>query len=182
MNKEIEILENDGVILTPTDTTFGLSALAFNQEAVNKVNEIKQRPIEKKFILLVDNAARLQRYVEVPDLAWDIMDLSEKPVTIVYDTILDLPPHLLSEDGTVAIRMIQIPFLQKIIQKVKQPLVSTSANLTGESAPQNFSDINPAITQNVDYIMPECKDFKPFYISSSIIALKSDYEVKVIRE
>ena len=182
MEKIIEVLNHSGVILTPTDTTFGLSCLAFDQQACEKINQIKQRPENKNYVLLVDSDARLQRYVNVPDLAWDIIDLSEKPVTIVYDDVIDLPTHLLSPVGTVAIRVVQHPLIQKIIQKIKQPLVSTSANISGEKVPDKFTSINPEIMNAVDYIMPETESFKPAFDGSSIIQISSDGRVKVIRE
>lgn len=182
MQNIIQTLENGGVILMPTDTTFGLSCLAFNPEAVAKVNQIKNRPANKNFVLIVDNEARLQQYVEVPDLAWDIIDLSEKPVTIVYDNIKELPSHLISPDGTVAIRLVKIPVVQKIIQKVKQPLVSTSANISGEEVPRSFKQISPDILESVDAIMTEAASFIPQFSGSSIIQISIDGRVKVIRE
>uniref|UniRef100_UPI0039A751C1 L-threonylcarbamoyladenylate synthase n=1 Tax=Ornithobacterium rhinotracheale TaxID=28251 RepID=UPI0039A751C1 len=179
--KVATILQEGGVILTHTDTTFGLSCLVSNQAAIDKVFEIKQRPKNKSFILLVDNPARLQQVVEVPELAWDIMDLSEKPVSIVYDKILSLPTYAQSPDGTVAIRMVKESTLQKIIGKVREPIVSTSVNISGEAAPETYAQINPQIIEKVDYILPEVKDFVPKYTSSSIIKLGIDGQVKVIR-
>ncbi|MGP2570641.1 L-threonylcarbamoyladenylate synthase [Ornithobacterium rhinotracheale] len=179
--KVAEILQDGGVILTHTDTTFGLSCLVSNQAAIDKIFEIKQRPKNKSFILLVDNPARLQQVVEVPELAWDLMDLSEKPVSIVYDKILSLPKYVLAPDGSVAIRMAKDPVLQRIIGKVREPLISTSVNISGEAAPETFSQINPEILEKVDYILPEAKDFVPKFTSSSIIKLGIDGQVKVIR-
>lgn len=181
MQKAVEILQNSGVILTPTDTTFGLSCLAFDKEAITQLNALKNRPNDKNYLLLVDNEARLQRYVEVPDLAWDIIDLSEKPITIIYEKILDLPTHLLSEQGTIAIRLVKEPLLQKLIQKVKQPLISTSANIAGEPAPHTYQEISPQILENVDYIMPEVEQFVPKFPSSSLIQVTHDQQVKVLR-
>lgn len=182
MEKAIQTLQNSGVILTPTETTFGLSCLSSDIKAIEKVNRIKNRPINKNFILLVDNEARLQRYVEVPDLAWDIIDLSEKPVSIVYDKILDLPQHLISPEGTVAIRLTTDKGLKKIIGKLREPIVSTSANFAGEKTPSSFQDISPQILEQVDYILPEAKTFVPIHKGSSIIQLGVEGEVKVIRE
>ena len=181
MQKAVEILQNSGVILTPTDTTFGLSCLAFDTIAVDKINQIKLRPNNKTYILLVENEGQLQRYVEVPDLAWDLMDLSEKPISIIYDRILDLPAHLISPDQTIAIRVVSHPLLQKIIQKVKQPLISTSANIAGTPAPKSFGEISNEILNQVDYILPESRDFKILYESSSLIQIGHDHKIKVIR-
>ncbi|MDO5655198.1 MAG: L-threonylcarbamoyladenylate synthase [Flavobacteriaceae bacterium] len=182
MQKIIETLQNAGVILTPTDTTFGLSCLAFDPEACNKINQIKQRPENKNFVLLVDSEARLQKYVDVPDLAWDIIDLSEKPVTIVYDKIVNIPAHLISPQNTIAIRVVKLPLLQQIIQKVNQPLVSTSANISGEKVPKDFDEIHPKILNEVDLILPESQTFKPQFEASSIIQISHDGRVKVLRE
>ncbi|MGI9526491.1 MAG: L-threonylcarbamoyladenylate synthase [Weeksellaceae bacterium] len=175
------ILENSGVILTPTDTTFGLSCLATDEQAAEKINQIKHRSKDKNFILLVDSDARLQKMVDVPDLAWDIMDLSEKPVTIIYDKIIDVPDFLLSPEGTIGIRVIDYLPLKKIIQKTKTPLISTSANLSGDKPPHHYQDINPTIIASVDYIMPEVEGFTPTYEASSIIEIKHDGQIKVIR-
>ena len=181
IQKAVEVLQNSGVILTHTDTTFGLSCLSSNKEAIDKVFEIKQRPKNKSFILLVDNPARLQRIVEVPDLAWDIIDLSEKPTTIIYDKILELPKHVLAEDGSIGIRMINDRVLQTIIGRVKEPLISTSVNISGEKSPNSYDEINPEILNKVDFILPEAKNFTPKFTGSSIIKLGIDGLVKVIR-
>lgn len=182
MDKTVEILNNSGIILTPTDTTFGLSCLAFDKTACEKINRIKNRPENKNFVLLVASDAQLQKYVEVPDLAWDIMDLSEKPVTIIYDKLTGLPDHLISPEGTIAIRVTKYPLLQKIIQKIKQPLVSTSANLSGENVPSGFNEISQKIISRVDHILPETEHFIPEFDGSSIIQITQDARVKVIRE
>lgn len=181
VEKAVQILQEEGVILTPTDTTFGLSCLTSSKKAIDKIFEIKQRPKNKSFILLVDNSARLERVVKVPDLAWDIIDLSEKPVTIIYDKVLDLPAHALAPDGTVGIRLVKDPMLVKIIQRIKQPLVSTSVNLSGASTPQRFEEIDADLLKKVDYILPEAEHFIPNFLGSSIIKLNMDGQVKVIR-
>lgn len=182
MDKIISSLQNSGVLLTPTATTFGLSCLSSDKNAIAKINRLKGRSPDKKFILLVDNEARLQRYVEVPDLAWDIIDISEKPTTIVYDKILELPPHLISEDGSVAIRLTQNPILKRIIGKVREPIVSTSANLAGEPTPHSFDEISPKILEAVDCILDEARSFVPKYKASSLIKISKDNRIKVLRE
>lgn len=182
MEKSLEILKKSGVILTPTDTTFGLSCLASDIKAIQRINKIKQRPEHKNYILLVATEAQLQELVEVPDLAWDIIDLSEKPVTIVYDNILNLPKHLISERNTIAIRLIKSSVLQKLIQKLREPLISTSVNVAGTKTPKTFSEISPKIIEQIDYIIPETEKFQPKFSASSIIEISSDAQVKVIRE
>lgn len=177
-----EILKNDGVILTPTDTTFGLSCLITSPKALDKIVALKQRPQDKGFIILVDNAARLQQMVDVPELAWDLIDLSEKPITIVYDQILNVPDYLLNDDGTIAIRLINYAPLQKLIAQTKTPLISTSANISGQPAPQTLEQVDTNIREGVDYITEDSYTFRPAFQHSSIIQLSMDGSVKVIRE
>lgn len=178
----VEILKQSGILLHPTDTTFGIGCDAKNVEAIRKIFKIKNRPDSKSLIILVDSNRRLQEIVDVPDLAWDIMDLSEKPLTIIYDNPRNLPRELISEDNTIGIRLTKDPLCKKIIGQLNAPLVSTSANISGEPAPQSFEEINQKIKEGVDYIFSECESFVPHYKASSIIKLSADGRVKVIRE
>lgn len=170
------------VFLYPTDTTFGIGCDAKNVEAIQKIFNIKNRPDSKSMIILVDSNQRLQQLVDVPELAWDIMDLSEKPVTIIYDNPRNLPKNLVAEDNTIAIRLTKDSFCRKLISKMNAPLVSTSANISGEPTPDSFEEISSLIKEGVDYIFPECETFIPKYTASSIIKLSADGKVKVIRE
>lgn len=173
---------SDKTFLYPTDTTFGIGCAATNVEAVRKIFKIKNRPDSKSLIILVENEARLQKIVDVPDLAWDIMDLSEKPVTIVYENPRNLPGELIAEDNTIAIRLTKDLFCKKLISKINSPLVSTSANVSGEPSPNSFAEISQKIKNEVDYIFPECETFVPKFTGSSIIKLSADGRVEVIRE
>lgn len=173
---------SDKTFLYPTDTTFGIGCAATNVEAVRKIFKIKNRPDSKSLIILVENEARLQKIVDVPDLAWDIMDLSEKPVTIVHENPRNLPRELIAEDNTIAIRLTKDLFCKKLISKINSPLVSTSANVSGEPSPNSFAEISPKIKDEVDYIFPECETFVPKFTGSSIIKLSADGRVEVIRE
>lgn len=175
-------IKKGATILYPTDTTFGLGCDATNVEAIQKIFKIKNRPDSKSLIILVDSNQRLQQIVDVPDLAWDIMDFSEKPVTIIYDKPKNLPKELISEDNTIAIRLTKDMFCKKIISKINAPLVSTSANISGEPTPNSFAEISQKIKEEVDYIFPECENFVPKFTGSSIIKLSADGVVKVIRE
>lgn len=181
-NEVVENIKNGGTILYPTDTTFGLGCDANNAEAIQKIYKIKNRPDSKSLIILVENQRRLQQIVDVPDLAWDIIDFSEKPVTIIYDNPRNLPEELIAEDNTVAIRLTNDGFCKRLISKINAPLISTSANISGEASPNVFADISPKIKDEVDYIFPECESFIPKFTASSIIKLSSDGIVKVIRE
>uniref|UniRef100_UPI0025E58167 L-threonylcarbamoyladenylate synthase n=1 Tax=uncultured Chryseobacterium sp. TaxID=259322 RepID=UPI0025E58167 len=143
MNNIINILKSGGTILYPTDTIWGIGCDATNIEAVNKIFEIKKREKNKSMIILVESEKRLQDLVDVPEMAWEIIDLSEKPVTIVYENPRGLPKELLAEDGSIGIRRVKNDFCKKLITKLNRPLISTSANFSGEKSPLKFSDISP---------------------------------------
>lgn len=170
------------IFLYPTDTTFGIGCNANDVESIRRIFDLKKRAESKSLIILVDTPARLQSIVDVPELAWDIMDLSEKPVTIVYDDPKNLPQELIAEDGTIAIRLTDDLGCKKIIGKLKAPIVSTSANISGEPTPNSFEEISEEIKNGVDYIFPETKTFRPKFSGSSVIKLSKDGVVKVLRE
>ncbi len=138
MEKSLEMLKNGGVILYPTDTIWGIGCDATNVEAINKIFEIKKREKTKSMIILVENERRLQDLVDVPEMAWQIIDLSEKPVTIVYENPKNLPKEILAEDGSIGIRLVKDDFCRKLISKLNKPLVSTSANFNGDKSPLKF--------------------------------------------
>ncbi len=182
IQKCLEVLQSGGLIVYPTDTVWGIGCAADNAKAVSRIYELKQRPDSKSMICLVANDAMLERHVDnVPDLAYDIMDLSEKPVTIIYDNPKGIASNLIAGDNTLAIRVPRDPFCKNLISRLKIPLVSTSANLAGNPTPRSFSEIDAAILKGVDYVVNlhrEGTQASP----SSIIKLASDGSVKVIRE
>ena len=178
----IKILKQGGTILYPTDTTFGLGCDATNAEAVKKIYQIKNRQDSKSLIVLVENNKRLQQLVEVSELAWDLIALAEKPLTIIYDNPKNLPKELIAEDNTIAIRLTKDDFCKRLISKLNAPLVSTAANVSGEKTPLSFNTISSKIKNEVDYIFPECEKFIPKYDASTIIKLSANGLVKVIRE
>lgn len=182
MEKIIEVLKSGGTILYPTDTIWGIGCDATNVEAISKVFEIKKREKTKSLIILVESEKRLQDLVEVPEMAWEIIDLSEKPVTIVYDNPKGLPKELLAEDGSIGIRLVKDDFCKKLIQKLNKPLASTSANFSGEKSPMKFSDINPEIIDLVDFAVEENREKVSEYSGSSVIRIWNDNRIKVIRE
>ncbi len=182
MQNLIDTLKAGGTILYPTDTIWGIGCDATNVEAIEKIFEIKKREKTKSVIILVESEKRLQDLVEVPEMAWDIMDLSEKPVTIVYDSPKGLPKELLAADGSIGIRLVKDPYLKKLIGKLNQPLVSTSANLSGEKSPMKFSDISSEIINSVDAVAEENHDKVSEYSGSSVIRMWTDGRVKVLRE
>lgn len=182
MEKALEILKSGGTILYPTDTIWGIGCDATNPEAVQKIFEIKKRDPQKSMIILVESEKRLQDLVEVPEMAWEIIDLSEKPVTLVYDAPKGLPKEILAEDGSIGIRLVKDEYCKKLIQKLNKPLVSTSANFSGEKSPMKFSDINPEIISVVDFAIEENRDKISEYSGSSVIRIWKDNRIKILRE
>lgn len=182
MENIIQILKSGGTILYPTDTIWGIGCDATNIDAINKIFEIKKREKNKSMIILVENEKRLQDLVDVPEMAWEIIDLSEKPVTIVYENPRGLPKELLAEDGSVGIRLVKNDFCKKLITKLNKPLVSTSANFSGEKSPLKFSDISQEMIDLVDYAVEENREVVSKYSGSSVIKIWSDNRIKVLRE
>ena len=182
MEQLIETLKSGGTILYPTDTIWGIGCDATNIDAINKIFEIKNREKNKSMIILVESAKRLQDLVEVPEMAWEIMDLSEKPVTLIYDNPKGLPKEILAEDGSIGIRLVDDLFLKKIITKLNKPLVSTSANFSGEKSPMKFSDISKELVNAVDFVAEENHDIISEFSGSSVIRIWNDGRIKVLRE
>ena len=180
----VETMRRGGVILYPTDTVWGIGCDATNVEAVKRVYAIKQRDDFKALICLVDSDARLQRYFRhIPDVAWQLLDsLDEvKPTTLVLDGAINLAENLIAEDGSIGIRITNEPFSKELCYRFQKAIVSTSANISGEPAAQNYCDIDPRILEAVDYVCwSRRQEHKP-HTPSSIIKLKENGEVKVIR-
>ena len=187
----VEVLRKGGVILYPTDTVWGIGCDATNAEAVKRVYDIKQRDDSKAMICLVDSDARLQRYVRnVPDVAWQLIDsLKTQMVRRVssprpsFSTVLSIwRPNLIADDGSIALRITQEPFSKELCYRFQKALVSTSANISGEPAAQNYSDIDPRIIEQVDYVCwSRRQEHKP-HQPSSIIRLRQNGEVEIIRK
>ena len=182
MEKIIQTLKSGETILYPTDTIWGIGCDATNVEAIKKIFEIKKREKSKSMIILVESEKRLQDLVDVPEMAWEIMDFSEKPVTLIYDNPKNLPKELLAEDGSIGIRLVKDDFLKKLISKLNKPLVSTSANFSGDKSPLKFSDISQELIDAVDYAVEENRESVSKYSGSSVIKVWSDGRVKVLRE
>ncbi|MPS72898.1 MAG: threonylcarbamoyl-AMP synthase [Chryseobacterium sp.] len=178
----IEILRSGGTILYPTDTIWGIGCDATNPEAIKKIFDIKKREQNKSLIILVESEKRLQDLVDVPEMAWQIIDLSEKPVTIVYENPKNLPKELLAEDGSVGIRIVKNDYCKKLISKLNKPLVSTSANLSGQKSPMKFSDISDEIKNAVDYIVEDDQDKVSEFSGSSVIKVWNNNQIKILRE
>ena len=151
IKKAIEVMRNGGVILYPTDTIWGIGCDATNEEAVKKVYEMKKRADSKALICLVDSEAKIDFYVkDVPSVAWDLIELSTKPLTVIYDGARNLAPNLLAEDGSVGIRVTNEEFSKQLCFRFRKAVVSTSANISGEPSPKSFADICDEIKNAVD--------------------------------
>lgn len=183
LRQALEVLHRGGVILYPTDTVWGIGCDATNPEAVQRVYAIKQRTDSKALITLVDSPAKIQAHVaEMPDVAWDLIDVAVKPLTIIYDGARHLAPNLLAEDGSIAMRVTSEAFSQMLCMRFKKPIVSTSANISGAPTPATFAEIDERIKQAVDYICTTRQDDRSIASPSSIIKLGVGGEVKIIRE
>lgn len=183
IRRALDVLNKGGVILYPTDTIWGIGCDATNEEAVSRVYAIKRRTDAKALITLVDSEAKIQGYVrEIPNVAWQLIDCSTRPLTIIYDGARHLAPNLLAEDGSVAIRLTREAFSRELCLRFHRPIVSTSANLSGEPSPATFDDISEDIKQAVDYVCTSRRDDRTPARPSSIIKLAANGEVKIIRE
>ena len=183
----VEVLRRGGGILYPTDTVWGIGCDATNEEAVKRVYDIKQRDDSKALICLVDSDARLQRYVRsVPDVAWQLIDSLKdsgaKPTTLILDGAVNLAPNLIADDGSIALRITNEPFSKELCYRFQKALVSTSANISGQPAAQNYCDIAPELLEAVDYVCwSRRQEHKP-HTPSSIIRLRADGEVTIVRK
>ncbi len=182
IKKAVEVLKNGGVILYPTDTVWGIGCDATNAEAVAKVYAIKKRDDSKALICLVDSDARLQRYVrQVPNIAWDLMDAAVKPTTVILDGAVNLAPNLVADDGSIALRITNEPFSRQLCYRFQKAIVSTSANISGEPAAQNYQDISQELLDSVDYVCFSRRNEHKPHTPSSIIKLGPTGEVTIIR-
>ena len=179
----IECMRHGGVILYPTDTVWGIGCDATNEKAVAKVYEIKQRDDSKALICLVDSDNRMQRYFRnVPKVAWQLVETTVKPTTIILDDAVNVADNLIAEDGSLAMRITQEAFSKELCYKFQKPIVSTSANVSGEPAAANYCDISEEILNAVDYVCwTRRQEHKP-HTPSSIIKLGKNGEVTIIRK
>ncbi len=177
-----DTIEKGGIILYPTDTVWGIGCDARNNEAVDRIYILKERPDHKSMICLVNSLAMLQELIgQIPEKALDILQNAQKPTTIVYPKVKNVAPNLLARDNSLAIRLVKHHFCEALINTTNTPIVSTSANISGKPTPDGYSDISEEILKGVDYIVPlpgESEGGQP----SSIIKLEKDHSVTLIRE
>lgn len=183
IEKAYEVLQKGGTILYPTDTIWGIGCLADDPKAVQKVYDIKKRSDTKSMLILLDHENRLPSYVKVvPDIAWELIEVSESPLTIIYPGAKNLAPNLLPEDESIGIRIVADEFCKQLIQKLRKPIVSTSANFSGEPSPAFFDEIDPQIIEAVDYVVEWRQEDKTPAQPSSIIKLGIGGEISIIRK
>jgi L-threonylcarbamoyladenylate synthase len=154
VKKAFEVLQEGGLILYPTDTIWGIGCDATNADAVDKVFKLKGRAAEKSLIILLDSDSKLQSYVkEVPEIAYDLIEFSENPLTIIYSGAKNLAPNAIAADGSIGVRIVKHAFCTQLLQRFRKPIISTSANLSGEPSPIGFFDISAEINDGVDYVV-----------------------------
>lgn len=182
VKKTIEVLRAGGIILYPTDTVWGIGCDATNAEAVEKIYKIKQRDDSKSMLVIADGMARIQSYVdEIPDIAWDLAELADKPITIIYPQAKNLATNLISDDGSVGIRITSEKFSKQLCAAFRRPIVSTSANISGEPSPECFAEISDIVKDQMDYIVQYRQDDTQKKQASSIIKLKKNGTFVILR-
>lgn len=182
VHNAFEVIKNGGIILYPTDTVWGIGCDATNSEAVKKIFALKKRAESKSMIALVNGDRMLyQIFSEIPETAFQIWDFSEKPTTLILDKPRNIAKEVIAEDNSVGIRIVKEPFCYNLMERMKKPLVSTSANISGEPTPKSFSEISPEIIKGVDYVVNLHQD-KKMDKPSTIIKLTLDSRVMVIRK
>ncbi len=182
IREAVRVMQSGGVILYPTDTIWGIGCDACNEDAVRRVFEIKRRAEAKSVISLVDSEVKVEFYVRsVPDVAWQLWECSDKPLTLVLDGARNLASGVIASDGSVALRVTREAFSRQLCMRMKRAIVSTSANIAGEPAPRCFSEISPEILQAVDYVCLSRRDEAPRQTPSHIIKIGPSGEVKIIR-
>ena len=183
IKKMVEVLRSGGLILYPTDTVWGIGCDATNEEAVKKIFKLKKREDSKSLIVLVDSVDRLAAYVDdVPDVAWDLAEVSDTPLTIIYPTGKNLAPNVMAEDGSVGIRVTNEEFSKALCYAFRKPIISTSANISGNPTPENFSQIEDEIKNGVDYVAEARRNEDEKKSPSSIIKFEKNGTFAVLRK
>ncbi|MCM1401809.1 MAG: L-threonylcarbamoyladenylate synthase [Bacteroides sp.] len=178
----IDCLRNGGIILYPTDTVWGIGCDATNNEAVSRIFAIKKRAEAKAMISLVADVAQFERFTsQIPDVAYELLDQAVSPLTLVVDSPVGLAPRLLAADGSAALRISHEPFNREICRRLRHPLVSTSANISGMPSPRFFHEIDPALIKQMDYVVKYRRDDTTPARPSSVIKISNDSSFKILR-
>jgi len=180
--KALKVVQDGGIILYPTDTIWGIGCDATNTEAVQKIYKLKQRAESKSMIILLDTDAKLPSYIrDVPELAYNLIEYAENPLTLVMPGARNISPALIATDGSVGIRVAKHPFCERLIQRLRKPLVSTSANISGKPSPQYFSQVEQEIIDGVDYVVDIDQHSMEIKNPSTIMRLEADGRFEFIR-
>lgn len=184
LHQALKVLREGGVILYPTDTVWGIGCDATNEAAVARVYDIKRRVDSKAMLVLLDGAGKLQGYMDkVPETAWMLLEANDgqRPMTIIYPHAKNLATNLLAEDGSVGIRITQELFSKALCEQLRRPIVSTSANFSGEPAAKVFAEISPELIEAVDYVCEFRRDDNSLHLPSSIIKIDEKERITIIR-
>ena len=182
IKKALDVLRSGGVILYPTDTDWTLGCDATNENAVKRICEIRKCVDKKSMIILVDTSAKIQGYMdEVPDMAWDLIEFAEKPLTIIYPGVKNIATNLVGDDKTIGIRVTKDAFSKRLCEQFRKPIVSTSANISGTRTPDNFKQISDEIKTSVDYVVNFRQEDPSVAKASSIIKLGKGNLFQMIR-
>lgn len=182
LQEAVRVMKEGGIILYPTDTVWGIGCDARNKEAVEKIYRLKQRADSKSMLVLVGNEGMLQRTVrEVPEIAWQLLDVAVNPLTLIYDGVTGVADNLIAEDGSLGIRMTTDSFSKALCERLGAPVVSTSANISGHPTPHIFSEIEKPIIDGVDYVCRYRQNDRTATSPSNIIKITQGNVVKVIR-
>ncbi|HRX12316.1 MAG TPA: L-threonylcarbamoyladenylate synthase [Draconibacterium sp.] len=183
IKKALEVLKNGGIILYPTDTIWGIGCDATNEKAVEKIYKIKKREDSKSMLVLMENPALLERYVDdVPEIAWDLVEVATTPLTVIYPNAKNLAKNLVADDGSIGIRFTKEAFTSALLKRFRKPLVSTSANISGEKSPAFFDEISEEIKNQVDFIVEYRQNDTTPANPSSIIKLGAGGRIDIIRK
>ena len=183
LSQALDTLRNGGLILYPTDTIWGIGCDATNEEAVRKVYALKGRDSTKSMIILLHNDNQLTSYVrEIPEVAYELIEYSSKPLTIVYSNAKNLAPNVIAEDGSIGIRIVNHKFCEQLLQRFRKPIVSTSANISGDRSPANFDEISQEIINGVDYVVQYGQDITVDGKSSTVMKLDPSGKFEFLRK
>lgn len=179
----VQVLRRGGIILYPTDTVWGLGCDATNADAVARIYELKRRAESKSMLVLMGSEAMVERYIDEPEeIAFELMREAVTPLTVIFDRAVGLAPNLLAEDGSVGVRIPDESFTSELLKAFRKPIVSTSANISGQPAASVFADISPELVQNVDYAINYRRDDRQAHKPSSIIKISKGGIFKIIRK
>ena len=183
IERSVEVLKKGGIILYPTDTIWGIGCDATNPNAVERIYELKKRSDRKSMLVLLGNENQLVQYIkEVPEIVWQLLEVADKPMTLIYPGAKNLAKNLIAENGSIGIRIPKDQFCQQLLFRFKKPVVSTSANVSGQPSPAFYKEISQEIKDGVDYIVNWKQDYLEESVPSSIIEIGQGGEIRIVRK